>query len=178
VVKHPRLSWTTDTHVSRGWALALAVAAGCSAEIAPGAYYCGPEQNCPDGLTCDGIENLCVLPSQAQPFACDAADPQGDDEPAAGALGAYWNVESRDAADEVSAAKFTGRAWTAADVATVERGERAGDRATIAYTIGGALLAGTITAFLITAPKPTREVIRPHFAVGPGGGVIGGAWAW
>ncbi len=48
---------------------ALALAA-CSPEIAPGSYYCGPEQACPEDQECDGPTNLCVLPSAAQPFAC------------------------------------------------------------------------------------------------------------
>jgi hypothetical protein len=44
----------------------------CSPEIAPGAYLCGPEEACPDGLTCDGAKNLCVLPNQVTPFGCAA----------------------------------------------------------------------------------------------------------
>ena len=68
---------------------------GCTESIAPGAYLCGPEQQCPDGLVCNGSENpatdepenLCVLPSQAQPFACATPDPAEDfDAPASGLL--------------------------------------------------------------------------------------------
>lgn len=51
-------------------ALALAVAAGCSPDIVPGAYLCGPEQACPDDLVCNGEDNLCVAPGGALPFAC------------------------------------------------------------------------------------------------------------
>lgn len=47
----------------------LAVGA-CAPDIAPGSYLCGPEQSCPDDQACDGLTNTCVLPSQAQPFAC------------------------------------------------------------------------------------------------------------
>lgn len=48
----------------------LLVLGACSADIAPGVYYCGPEQLCPEGLTCDGVQDLCVTPSQAQAFDC------------------------------------------------------------------------------------------------------------
>ena len=30
----------------------------CSPEIAAGTYFCGPEQLCPEGLVCDGIEDV------------------------------------------------------------------------------------------------------------------------
>lgn len=57
----------------RALVLVLAVAA-CTPEITPGAYLCGPEQSCPDELTCDGVAHACVLPSAARPFACGAVD--------------------------------------------------------------------------------------------------------
>lgn len=44
--------------------------AACAPDIAPGAYLCGPEQVCPDEQVCDGVTNICVLRSQAKPFAC------------------------------------------------------------------------------------------------------------
>lgn len=53
-------------------ALGLPLAA-CAPDIVPGAYLCGPEQACPDGLTCDGVEDVCVLPTGARPFACSSA---------------------------------------------------------------------------------------------------------
>ncbi len=43
---------------------------GCTPDILPGAYLCGPEQVCPEEQVCDGVTNTCVLRSQAQPFAC------------------------------------------------------------------------------------------------------------
>ncbi len=64
-------------------ALLALVLAACSPEIAPGAYLCGPEQLCPEGQACNAPDNVCVLESQAQPFACDPDfDPPGDDTPA------------------------------------------------------------------------------------------------
>jgi hypothetical protein len=65
------------------WLVAVAVA-GCTEEIVGGAYLCGPEQLCPDGLVCNGTDNLCVDELDAQPFACAVADPAGDDAPATG----------------------------------------------------------------------------------------------
>lgn len=61
--------------------------AGCTENIVSGAYLCGTEQLCPDGLVCNGPDNVCVLANEAQPFACgDAPDPAGDDSPAQGSV--------------------------------------------------------------------------------------------
>lgn len=63
--------------------LAMLVLAGCSPDIAPGSYLCGPEGLCPEGMKCNGPDNVCVLDTQAEPFSCDPdADPTGDDAPA------------------------------------------------------------------------------------------------
>lgn len=43
---------------------------GCQPEIVPGAYLCGPEQACPEDQVCNGPDNMCVLASGAEPFAC------------------------------------------------------------------------------------------------------------
>lgn len=64
--------------------LGLVVLAACSAEIAPDTYFCGPEQLCPEGLACNGVDNICTNPSNAKPFECDIPDRTGDDEPAMG----------------------------------------------------------------------------------------------
>lgn len=52
-------------------ALALAVLAACSPDIASGGYQCGPERDCPPDQACNGPDNICVTASTAQPFACD-----------------------------------------------------------------------------------------------------------
>lgn len=59
-------------------------AAACTPEIAPGAYLCGPEQICPEGLACNGTNNICVTESAALPFACGDMHSEipGDDAPA------------------------------------------------------------------------------------------------
>ena len=58
--------------------------AACTPEIAPGAYLCGPDQQCPDDLRCNGTNNLCVTSTSAQPFACGDmfTEVPGDDAPA------------------------------------------------------------------------------------------------
>ncbi len=69
----------------RAIVLCLSLAA-CTPEIVSGAYVCGPNGTCPEGLTCNGTEDessgllaeTCVLPSLARPFACT---PEATDEP-------------------------------------------------------------------------------------------------
>lgn len=60
-------------------ALLLVFVASCTPQIVPGAYLCGPDSSCPEGLVCDGPSNLCVLPAQAQPFECDQGLPTQQD---------------------------------------------------------------------------------------------------
>lgn len=101
----------------------------------------------------------------------------------AGGLGLYWHLDSRSAADEVSASVFTGEAWTSEDVASVEQAERARTRAAVAYGIGGAFVVGALVALIVTEPAPERTVIRPRSAtptVAPteGGALVGGRWSF
>ena len=57
------------------WLLLLGA---CTPEIVSGAYLCGPDASCPEGLVCNGTEDeaaglvadTCVLPSLVRPFAC------------------------------------------------------------------------------------------------------------
>jgi hypothetical protein len=51
----------------------LVLVAACTPEIVPGAYFCGTEQLCPEGLACNGADNTCIDPTGVVPFACDAA---------------------------------------------------------------------------------------------------------
>lgn len=57
----------------------LAPFAGCTPEIASGSYLCGPDGSCPEGQACNGPDNVCVLPSQVQPFECDRSGPTQED---------------------------------------------------------------------------------------------------
>jgi hypothetical protein len=68
-------------------ALLVVLVAGCTETIAPGVYLCGEEQLCPEGMACNGIDNVCVTPAQAQPFSCiaeDNPDHVGAEAPATG----------------------------------------------------------------------------------------------
>jgi hypothetical protein len=67
-------------------AASLLVVAACTADVAPGTYFCGPDGACPEGQACNGPDNLCVVAAQAAPFDCtqDFADPAGDDTAASG----------------------------------------------------------------------------------------------
>lgn len=98
----------------------------------------------------------------------------------AGALGVYWHLDSRDAADAVSADTFTGRAWSAEDVALVDQADRSKTRATVAYGLGGALLVAAVVTFIVTDPPSERSVIRTGAIVAPtsGGAVVGGMWSF
>lgn len=100
----------------------------------------------------------------------------------ASGLGAYWHLDSRSAAEDVSAGKFTGEAWTSEDIARAEQADRSKARATIAYGIGGALLIGAAIAFIVTDPGHETTVITPNrtptVAPTPGGAVFGGMWSF
>ena len=66
-------------------ALVVLLATGaCSADIAPGTYFCGPDALCPDDMVCNGLDNICTVPSQAAAFDCDIPDRSDDDAPAQG----------------------------------------------------------------------------------------------
>lgn len=58
--------------------------AACEPEVAPGTYLCGPEELCPEGMVCNGPDNVCVHPTKQQAFACtnENKDVPGDDGPA------------------------------------------------------------------------------------------------
>lgn len=102
----------------------------------------------------------------------------------AGAIGVYFHLDSRDAADEVSSDKFTGHAWTTEDVALVDRADRSRTRAIVGYSVGGALLIGAIVAYIVTDPPSETAIIRPHgkgsAMVTPieGGAMATGTWSF
>ncbi|MBA3397362.1 MAG: hypothetical protein H0T89_32345 [Deltaproteobacteria bacterium] len=84
-----------------------------------------------------------------------------------GLAGLYWHLDSRDAADEVSTDRFSGRAWTPAHQDLVERADRSKTLATGAYIAGGAFVIGAALTFIFTAPKTTTEVIKTGTTVTP-----------
>jgi hypothetical protein len=61
----------------------LVMLAGCSPDIASGAYLCGANASCPANQACDGVTDTCVLKPEAMPFTCaTGTDVPGDDTPA------------------------------------------------------------------------------------------------
>src|SRR5262249_45244367 len=70
--------WRVELLMRAPWLVALAA---CTPEIATDAFLCGPEQACPPGFVCNGDDNRCVTPSNAEPFGCgglDALEPDND----------------------------------------------------------------------------------------------------
>lgn len=61
---------------------AIVLFAACSPDVAPGTYFCGPEELCPDGLACDRTTAVCE--SFPKEFECGVKNPDmpGDDTPA------------------------------------------------------------------------------------------------
>jgi len=100
-----------------------------------------------------------------------------------GGSGVVWHLDSREASDELSTGKFTGKAWTHEDIALFEQADRSKTRATIAYSIGGALLIGAAIAFIVTDPGSETTVITPSRTTPTvsgteGGAVLGGMWSF
>ncbi|MDB4960378.1 MAG: hypothetical protein JWP01_377 [Myxococcales bacterium] len=101
----------------------------------------------------------------------------------AGGLGVYWHLDSKSASDDVGAVTFTGKAWTAEDVALVDQADRSRTRAAVAYGIGGALVLGAIIAFIATDPPTETVVITPRrgtptLTPTDGGATLGGTWSF
>jgi hypothetical protein len=102
---------------------------------------------------------------------------------AVGGLGVYWHLDSRAAADEVSAEGPTGKAWSPSDIDLVDRADRSRSRATIAYGIGGAIVIAGIITFIATEPASETTVIRarqiiPRISPVPGGAIVGSGWSF
>ena len=105
-----------------------------------------------------------------------------------GAIGLYFNLDARSAADDVSAHSYTGQVWTADRQDTYDRAHSSSVTAGVLYGIGGGLLVATAFAYIVTEPKPETMVIHPHSShasrtrplVAPtsGGAVVGGAWSF
>jgi len=100
--------------------LALGTSGACAPDIAPGSYLCGPERSCPDDQACDGATNICVLPSQVQPFACPSAlettELEPNDDPNNAQLIANLACVSRTAEIVGCARDLDGEDWFVLDV--------------------------------------------------------------
>lgn len=95
-----------------------------------------------------------------------------------GGLGLYYNLDSKSAADEVSAHRPMSVPWTADRQATYDRAHDSAVKAEVFYGVGGALLIGAVVGLIVTQPQTETTVIHPHLAVGPGGAVLGGSWSF
>jgi hypothetical protein len=102
----------------------------------------------------------------------------------AGGIGVGYNLDSRSAADEVSADdELTGKTWTADREATYQRAGSSGDIAVVAYITAAVFAGATATAWLLTDPGDEVMTVpstaaRPVVAPVAGGALVGGAWRW
>jgi hypothetical protein len=97
------------------------------------------------------------------------------------AVGLYFHMESRSAANEVSESVFNGKTWTPERQDRFDDGERAKSRAAVGYAIGGAFVVGALVALIVTEPSTERAVIRPRHAgvvPVPGGAIAGAGWSF
>jgi hypothetical protein len=102
-----------------------------------------------------------------------------------GALGVYYNLDSRDAANAVSPHMATNEPWTSVQQADYDRAHSSAVKAGIFYGIGGAALISAVVLMIVTAPGTEQTVIHPHYAKAlptiapaPGGAVLGGVWSF
>jgi hypothetical protein len=97
-----------------------------------------------------------------------------------GAVGVYYNLDSRDAARAVSPKMPTNQPWTAAQQADYDRAHSSGIKAGVFYGLGGAALVTAAVLFIVTAPAEQATVIHPHYAIAPtqGGALVARAWSF
>jgi hypothetical protein len=95
-----------------------------------------------------------------------------------GGVGVYYNLDSRSAANDVSAHRPMSVPWTSDRQATYDRAHDSAIKAGIFYGVGGALLVGAAVALIVTQPKDETTIIHPHLEVGPGGATLGGTWSF
>jgi hypothetical protein len=101
-----------------------------------------------------------------------------------GAIGLYYHLDARSAADDVGAHKFTGEPWTTERQDAYDRAHSSSVTAGVFYGIGGALLLATAITYIVTEPEAETMVIHPHTDPKPsavvapikGGALVGGAW--
>jgi hypothetical protein len=102
-----------------------------------------------------------------------------------GAIGVYYNLDSRDAANAVSPHMPTNEPWTSVQQADYDRAHSSALKAGILYGVGGAAVIGAVILLIATAPGSEQTVIHAHYAKAlptiapaPGGAVLGGAWSF
>jgi hypothetical protein len=97
-----------------------------------------------------------------------------------GGIGLYYNLDARDAANQVTTTGPVGEPWTKADQATYDRANSSSTKAEVFYGVGGACAIAVAVAYMVTAPPSETTVIHPHATavVAPtrGGAVVAGVW--
>jgi hypothetical protein len=95
-------------------------------------------------------------------------------------VGVYYNLDSRSAANDVSARTPTGKSWTPALQATYDRAGSSGTKAEIGYGLAGAFAIGVVIAMWQTDPGEEQIDLAPHASVvpTPGGAIVGAAWGF
>jgi hypothetical protein len=98
-----------------------------------------------------------------------------------GAVGLYFNLDARSAANDVNADQAQHVPWTPALQSKYDQAHDSSVKAGVFYGLGGAVVIGAIVGLIITTPKDTTTVIHPHTALiapTPGGAVVGTAWSF
>ena len=98
-----------------------------------------------------------------------------------GAVGLYYNLDARSAANDVSSLEGGHIAWTPALQAKYDQAHDSSTKAEVFYGLGGAVVIGAIVGLILTSPADQTTVIHPHTAVvapTPGGAVVGTAWSF
>ena len=95
-----------------------------------------------------------------------------------GGVGVYFNLDSRSAADSVSANSPTSTPWTPQRQATYDQAHDSGVKAEIFYGLGAACIVGAVIGLIVTVPASETTVIHPHVTVQPGGATLGGTWSF
>ena len=94
------------------------------------------------------------------------------------AAGVYFHLDSRSAADEVSARTPTNLRWSDELADTYDRGQRSGTLAKVSYGLAGALAIGTLVAVWLTDPGEEMVELRVGATATPDGATVGAAWAF
>ena len=97
-----------------------------------------------------------------------------------GGLALYYHLDARDLSAKVSTADDTNRPWTPALQGIYDTANHEATYATIAYSLGGALLIGAAVGVIVTAPAEETTIIHPHVGAVPtrGGAAVSAAWSF
>jgi hypothetical protein len=90
--------------------------------------------------------------------------------------GVYFHLDSRAAAEEVSADNPTGQRWSDELADTYDRGQRSATIAKVSYALAGAAAVATLIAVWLTDPGEELVEARVGATVVDDGGIVGAAW--